>query len=69
MSDSKKTLNKGEWEDLENLSSTYLICYLNGFEQAIQKLEESKNHLKELGQRFYDSYKDNIRILRKVKYN
>lgn len=65
----KKTLNKGEWQDLDNLSSTYLICYLNGFEQAINKLEESKPYLKSLGQKFYDSFKDNMRILRKVKYN
>lgn len=65
----KKTLNQGEWQDLDNLSSTYLICYLNGFEQAINKLEESKPYLKSLGQKFYDSFKDNMRILRKVKYN
>lgn len=62
-------LNKGELEDLKNLAPTYMICYLNGFEDAIEKLEASKPYLKSFGEKLYNSYKENIRILRKVKYN
>ena len=62
-------LNKGERNDLNNLPSTYLICYLNGFENAIEKLEETKPHLRKFGDALYYKYKENIRILRKVKYN
>lgn len=66
---SHKILNKGEHEDLKNLPSTYLICYLNGFDHAIEKLEEAKPFLKKTGGNIYNSYKENMRILRKVKYN
>jgi hypothetical protein len=33
-----------EWEqkDLENLPSTFMICYLNGFEEATKKLIDAK---------------------------
>ncbi|WP_416445962.1 ATP-binding protein [Leeuwenhoekiella sp. A16] len=62
-------LNKGENDDLANLASTYLICYLNGFEEAINKLEEARPFLRKIGGKLYDSYKENMRILRKVKYN
>ena len=61
-------LNQGEWNDLYNLSNTYLICYLNGFETAIQKLVELKPYLKVLDGAVYDRYKEAMRILRKVRY-
>jgi len=62
-------LNQGEYADLNNLSNTYLICYLNGFESAIQKLEEVKPFLKKYKGAIYTRYKESMRILRKVKYN
>ena len=61
-------LNQGEWKDLYNLSNTYLICYLNGFETAIQKLEELKPFLKNFSGGIYGRYKETLRILRKVRY-
>ncbi|WGK65925.1 DUF5929 domain-containing protein [Croceiramulus getboli] len=64
-----RVLNAGEHEDLLNLPATYLICYLNGFEAALVKLEEIKPYLKAYSNEVYRAYKDNIRILRKVKYN
>ncbi len=66
---SNETLNKGERQDLSNLASTYLICYLNGFENAIEQLELARPFLRNFGGKIYGTYKDNIRILRKVKYN
>lgn len=64
-----KTLNKGELEDLYNLPATYLICYLNGFESALEKLESLHPHLRKYDSKLYNAYKENLRILRKVKYN
>ncbi|GAA0872643.1 ATP-binding protein [Gangjinia marincola] len=63
------SLSKAEEKDLFNVPSTYLICYLNGFEEAMVKLEEARPLLRQHSEKAYDLYKDNIRILRKVRYN
>jgi len=63
------TLNKIEKLDLKNLPATYLICYLNLFHEAIDKLNEARPFLKEYSEDIYNSYKESIRILRKVKYS
>lgn len=55
--------------DLENLAASYLICYLNGFDDALLKLESAKPYIKGYNSELYKSYKETIRILRKVKYN
>ncbi|MBZ9730264.1 ATP-binding protein [Salegentibacter sp. JZCK2] len=65
----KVPLDKQQTKDLKNLPSTYLLCYLNNFEKAIDKLEEAKPYLKEYSQEVYNYYKESMRILRKVKYN
>ncbi|GAA0736305.1 MULTISPECIES: ATP-binding protein [Gaetbulibacter] len=62
-------LNKNEEEDLLNLPATYLICYLNLFHEAIDKLDEAKPFLKAHKSNVYSLYKDTMRILRKVKYS
>lgn len=62
-------LDKGEEKDLKNLPSTYLLCYLNNFKNALNKLEEAKPYLKKYSAEAYNYYKESIRILRKVKYN
>lgn len=62
-------LSKMEALDLKNLPATYLICYLNLFHDAIDKLNESRPFLKNFSEEIYNSYKDAIRILRKVKYS
>jgi hypothetical protein len=62
-------LNTIEKKDLRNLPSTYLLCYLNNFTEALTKLEEAKPYLKAYSEEVYHSYKESMRILRKVKYN
>ncbi|MEC3906047.1 ATP-binding protein [Tamlana sp. 2201CG12-4] len=62
-------LTESESIDLKNLPVTYLICYLNNFDEAIHKLTEAKPYLKEYNSKTYSLYKEAIRILRKVKYS
>jgi hypothetical protein len=62
-------LNKNEETDLKNLPATYLICYLNLFHEAIDKLHEAKPFLKTYSEEAYVAYKEAVRILRKVKYS
>ena len=61
-------LSERELKDLENLPSTFMICYLNGFEEAKQKLIDAKLLLKPFGQ-VYLSFKEALRVLRKMKYD
>lgn len=63
------SLTKHETHDLKNLPATYLICYLNRFDEAIEKLVEAKPFLKKHSKAVYDAYQDAARIYRKVKYN
>ncbi|HAI18949.1 MAG: AAA family ATPase [Xanthomarina sp.] len=63
------SLNKNEVQDLKNLPATYLICYLNLFHEAIDKLHEAKPFLKSFNKETYLLYKEAVRILRKVKYS
>ncbi len=63
------SLNKNEKQDIKNLPATYLICYLNFFHDAIDKLHEAKPYLKNYSNETYMLYKESIRILRKVKYS
>jgi hypothetical protein len=62
------SLTEREHKDLENLPSTFMICYLNGFEEAKQKLIDAKTLLKPFNQ-VYLSFKEALRILRKMKYD
>lgn len=62
------SLTEREYKDLENLPSTFMICYLNGFEEAKQKLIDAKVLLKPFNQ-VYLSFKEALRILRKMKYD
>ena len=62
------SLSEREHKDLENLPSTFMICYLNGFEDAKQKLIDAKLLLKPFNQ-IYLSFKEALRILRKMKYD
>ncbi len=62
------TLSEREIKDLENLPSNFMICYLNGFDDAKQKLIDAKLLLK-LYPIIYLSFKESLRILRKMKYD
>ena len=65
----KGGLSKSEVHEVRNLPSIYLICYLNGFDDAIDNLNKMKDHFKSIDQITYQNYKDSVRILRKIKYN
>ena len=62
-------LNKNEEKDLINLPGTYLICAVNDFSEAVDKLQEAKPHLKAHNSDLYERYQEANRILRKIKYN
>ena len=63
------SLTKAEEADLKNLPVTYLICYLNLFHEAIDKLNEAKPYLKTYNGEIYSLYKETTRVLRKIKYS
>ncbi|CAH8287776.1 putative DNA-binding protein [Mariniflexile fucanivorans] len=64
-----QAFTKAEELDLKNLPVTYLICYLNLFHEAIDKLEEAKPYLRAYSEELYHLYKESMRVLRKVKYS
>jgi len=64
------SITEREEKDLENLPSTFMICYLNGFDDAKQKLIDAKPLLKaQANATVYLSFKEAMRILRKMKYD
>jgi len=62
-------LKPSEKEDLIHLPDTYLICYLNGFEEAKQQMELARGIVKKQFPDIYVILKAALRILRKVDYN
>ena len=63
-------LQPSEINDLENLPQIMMICYLNGFEDAKQKLIDAKPFLKSIDNPLvFISFKEVMRILRKMKYD
>ncbi len=65
----KREFTSSEEKDLKQLPATYLICYLNGFDDAKEKLEEAKPFIKSYNLELYTILKESLRILRKVNYN
>ena len=65
----KIKLNTSEKKDLKQLPNTYLICYLNGFEEAKDQMENARLILKNHDKALHQNLKESLRILRKVKYN
>ncbi|WP_348799295.1 ATP-binding protein [Flavobacterium adhaerens] len=63
-----RNLSERERKDLNHLPSTLMICYINGFDDAKQKLIDAKTILKPYPQ-VYLSFKEALRILRKMKYD
>ena len=62
-------LQSSEKRDLINIPHTLMICYLNGFEEAKQKLIDAKSYMKAFENPLvYLSFKEVMRILRKMKY-
>lgn len=62
-------LTNSEKMDLKQLPATYLICYLNGFEEAKELMEDARALLREYDTKVYQSLKESLRILRKVRYS
>lgn len=62
-------LNKNETQDLKNLPVTYVICYFNNIQDALDKFTEAKMLLKNYNEEIFNLYKEASRILRKVKYS
>ena len=62
-------INSSEQEDLNHLPDTYLICYLNGFEEAKDQMENSRALLKKTDKKIYLTLKESLRVLRKVRYS
>ena len=64
------TISEREIKDIENIPSTLMICFLNGFEDAKQKLIDAKPFLKtQKNKLVYVNFKEVMRILRKMKYD
>ena len=61
-------LTEREHKDFEHLPSTFMICHLNGFEDAKQKLIDAKLLIKPFAS-VYLSFKEALRVLRKMKYD
>ncbi|MBC8766689.1 ATP-binding protein [Arenibacter sp. BSSL-BM3] len=62
-------LTPNEKRDLSLLSDTLLICYVNGFEEAKDIMENAKPVIKNYDIPIYQSIKESLRIIRKMKYN
>jgi hypothetical protein len=62
-------LRPNEQKDLQYLPENYLICFLNNFEDAKDKLMEAQPYLKKINGDVYQSFKESSRILRKMKYS
>lgn len=62
-------LTSSEKKDVEHLPDTYLICYLNGFDDAKDRMDAARPLLKKYDEKVYRSLKEALRILRKVQYN
>lgn len=64
-----KTLTGTQKKEVETLSPTLMLCYLNGFEEAKEILFSIQNPLRDCSNLAYQNHKDAMRILRKIKYN
>ncbi|HBK82499.1 MAG TPA: AAA family ATPase, partial [Flavobacterium sp.] len=68
--DKQLTISTQEEKEVEHISSILMICYLNGFEAAKQKLIDAKIIFKQhKNPEIYVSFKEAMRVLRKMKYN
>ncbi|MEC4113217.1 DUF5929 domain-containing protein [Myroides pelagicus] len=62
-------LTSKEGRILNKLCYNMMLCYLNGFEQAIDELIEVKDYLKaHRDPQLFNGFKEVMRILRKLKY-
>jgi len=63
-------LSDREKKDMLNLPHTLMVCYLNGFDDARNKLIDAKPMLKGYPEEaVYISFKEAMRVMRKMKYD
>jgi hypothetical protein len=63
-------LSQKEYDAVLQIPSLLMICHLNGFEEAKDKLIEAKLVLKaHANPQVYVSFKESLRIIRKMKYD
>ena len=62
-------LTIAEVKQLKYLADSYLICFLNGFDEAKERMEKARQILKPKYPRINASLKEALRVLRKVKYS
>ena len=65
----ESSLSGREAADLLQFPATLLICYLNGFEEAEELMQDSRKWLKKRSLPAYNSLKEALRVLRKVRYS
>jgi len=65
----KEALNTKDTKSFNELPTTYLLCYLNGYLDALDRLKEVKLIVKEYSPKVYQQYKDVLRVIRKIRYN
>jgi hypothetical protein len=63
------SLSKQDLNDILRFPATSLICYLNGFEEALLMMQDARKWLRAKDKEAYASLKEALRILRKVRYN
>src|SRR5690606_3339562 len=63
----QQAISDSETTDLKNLPTTLLVCYLNGFEDALEKLIDIKDALQENHPPANQNFKEVMRIHRKIK--
>ncbi|MEX0273540.1 MAG: DUF5929 domain-containing protein, partial [Flavobacteriaceae bacterium] len=62
-------LNKTEKQDMGYLPDAYLICYVNGFDEALDHMKKARSVLKKYDRQVYLSLKEALRVIRKVRYS
>ncbi|WP_298882753.1 ATP-binding protein [uncultured Polaribacter sp.] len=68
--ENRTALSVTEQEDLLRLPINYLICYFHGFLEVAEQLKKAKKYIKDLPNKTtYISYKEVLRVIRKVKYS
>lgn len=63
------SFSAAEVKNINQLPETLLLCYLNGFLEAKELLDQHKGSFKGRFPLAYKALKESLRILRKVKYN
>jgi hypothetical protein len=64
-----KALTDAQNNEIETLSPTLMLCYINGFDEAKDLLFTIQNSLRDKNAVAYQNHKDAMRILRKIKYH